>query len=115
MERKRRVRARYARGVDTPTSTRDEIAARLDAHRDHLRTMGVRRLDLFGSRARAEATPTSDVDLLVSFDRPVGLVRFLETKAYLEEILGAPVDLVTEGALHPAMRREILAEARRVA
>lgn len=75
----------------------------------------MRRLDLFGSRARSDDTPTSDVDLIIAFDRPVGLVRFLETKAVLEEILEARVDLVTEQALHPEMRNEILSEARRVA
>ena len=96
-------------------STHDEIQAVLAAHRDRLRAMGVRRLDLFGSRARSDATPTSDVDLLIAFDRPVGLVHFLETKAMLEDILGARVDLVTEGALHPEMRSGILSEARRVA
>lgn len=73
---------------------------------------GVRSLALFGSVARNEATDASDVDILVEFDAPVGLIRFGQLQLRLEEIVGHRVDLVEPGALHPALKNAILAEAR---
>ena len=56
---------------------RDDILKILAEHRDGLRQQfGVKALALFGSAARGEATETSDVDLLVEFDRPIGLFHF---------------------------------------
>lgn len=49
---------------------------------------GVARLALFGSVACDEARQDSDVDLLVEFDRPVGLFRFMELQSHLEDLLG---------------------------
>lgn len=68
-------------------------------------------LALFGSVARNEAGPASDVDILVEFGEPVGLFEFVALKNYLEEILGNPVDLVTEDALKRQLRERILGEA----
>jgi predicted nucleotidyltransferase len=95
---------------------RREVQSRLAAHSEELRSMGVTSLALFGSTARNESSIESDVDLLVEFDRPVGLFHFFSVQHRLEEILGArKVDLVQRGALHPALREHILAEAIRVA
>ena len=69
-------------------------------------------LALFGSVARNEATATSDIDILVEFLAPGGLIRFGQLQQRLEDILGHRVDLVEPGALHPALRSAILAEAR---
>jgi len=55
---------------------------------------GVTRLAVFGSVARGEADLSSDVDLVVDFDRPIGL-RFMELCNYLEESLGRRVDVLT--------------------
>jgi predicted nucleotidyltransferase len=77
--------------------------------------MGVASLALFGSVARNEAEGDSDVDILVSFDRPVGFFHFLEVKDYLETVLKTRVDLVTEDALKKQLRERILAEAVRAA
>jgi predicted nucleotidyltransferase len=78
--------------------------------------MGVTSLALFGSAARNESSSESDVDLLVEFDEPVGLFHFFSVQHRLEEILGVrKVDLVQRGALHPALRDRILAEAVHVA
>jgi predicted nucleotidyltransferase len=70
---------------------------------------------VFGSLARGEATPASDIDLLVEFDRPVGLFEFIRLKLYLEDLTGRGVDLVTPDAIRPAMRAGILNEAVHVA
>ncbi len=76
---------------------------------------GVRSLSLFGSVARDEAAEGSDVDLLVDFDRPVGLFHVFYVRERLSAILGCDVDLVTRGGLRPELREAILAEAVRAA
>lgn len=83
-------------------------------HREKLaRDFGIKSLALFGSVVREEATPTSDVDLLVEFDgRPVGLFHLSRTQHYLESILGvSKVDLVLRDSIKPALKERILREA----
>lgn len=94
---------------------REAAILALGAHRDELRRHHVAALFLFGSVARDEAAAGSDVDVLVEFDRPVGLFAFLRLQEYLEGLLGARVDLATPDALHPDMRERILAESIRAA
>jgi predicted nucleotidyltransferase len=65
---------------------------------------GVTRLALFGSMVRDTATSDSDVDVLVSFDGPATSARYFGVQFYLEDLLGRPVDLVTERALRPELR-----------
>ena len=65
---------------------------------------GVTRLALFGSTARDTATSASDVDVLVAFDGPATSKRYFGVQFYLEDLLGYPVDLVTEKALRPELR-----------
>jgi predicted nucleotidyltransferase len=83
----------------------------LQAHRQEIALLGVRSLAVFGSVARGEAQERSDVDMLVEFSLPVGIFQFVRVKAYLESILGCPVDLVVEDAIRPQMRDRILREA----
>ena len=71
----------------------------------------MRSLDLFGSIARGDAGADSDVDLLVEFDRPVGLFQFFRVQLRLEAIVGRPVDLVMKDAIKRQLRTRILAEA----
>ncbi|HPR05457.1 MAG TPA: nucleotidyltransferase family protein [Denitromonas sp.] len=68
------------------------------------RRFGVTRLSLFGSTARDAATDKSDVDILVAFDGPATSKRYFGVQFYLEDLLGCPVDLVTEKALRPELR-----------
>lgn len=75
----------------------------------------MRSLELFGSVARGEARADSDVDLLVEFERPIGLFHFFRVQHRLEEILGARVDLVMRDAVRPQLRERIFAEAIRAA
>lgn len=75
---------------------------------------GVKSLGLFGSIARGEASPGSDVDILVEFNAP-SFDHYMDLKFYLEERLGRPVDLVLKGSLKPALRERILREVRDVA
>jgi predicted nucleotidyltransferase len=96
--------------------TKIELEKKLAAHRRELREMGVVSLAVFGSVARNESTPQSDIDLLVEFDRDVGLFHLFEIQHRLEEIIGVPqIDLIQKGAIHPALRQKILSEAVNVA
>jgi len=90
---------------------REEALKRLREHQAELGALGVQSLTLFGSAARDEMGPGSDVDIVVEFARPVGFFAFLDVKEQLEKLLGRPVDLVTRKALHPKLRDAILREA----
>ena len=96
-------------------TTREEIVRRLKAHKQDIASFGVRRLALFGSVARAEDTSGSDVDVLVAFEGQTTFDRYFDLKFWLEELLGRPVDLVTEKALRPEMAPEVNREALHVA
>jgi predicted nucleotidyltransferase len=65
--------------------------------------------------ARGQARKNSDVDILVDFDKPVGLFEYARLKMYLEDVLGREVDLVTPEALRKELREDILREAIRAA
>jgi predicted nucleotidyltransferase len=97
------------------TTLRDSILEILEINRDDLKAYGVESISLFGSVARDEAGPRSDVDLLVDVDDEVTLFGLSRLKHHLEDLLGMPVDLVTSDALRPHMRDSILAEAIRAA
>lgn len=80
-----------------------------------LQRFRVKSLDLFGSLARDEGHPGSDVDLLVEFDGAATFDQFMDLKFFLEELLSRRVDLVTRAALKPRMRPIVEREAVRVA
>jgi len=66
---------------------------------------------LFGSTARDTARVDSDIDVLVSFDGPATSERYFGVQFFLEDLLGRPVDLVTDKALRPELRPFIENEA----
>jgi predicted nucleotidyltransferase len=78
------------------------------------RQFGVKSLLLFGSVARNEATSSSDVDLLVEFNRPVGYFGLFALQDYLEKLLGCPVDLGTPDSLKPYIKERVMGELIRV-
>jgi len=90
---------------------RDQILALLKSRRRQLKKFGIHSLAVFGSVARDQARKNSDVDILVDFEKPVGLFEYARLKMYLEDILGREVDLVTPEALRKELREEILREA----
>jgi predicted nucleotidyltransferase len=109
---------------DTPNSVvtsaerqsikRGEALRLLTEHRAEFTDRGVAMLAIFGSVARDEAQPTSDVDVLVEFDRPVGLFQFIEVQQVLEQILGRSVDLGTPDALKDRVRPSVMQDLIRV-
>jgi len=72
---------------------------------------GVTRLALFGSTVRDEARPESDIDIVVAFDGPATSAKYFGVQFYLEDELGATIDLVTEKAIRPELRPFIEREA----
>lgn len=61
-------------------------------------------LALFGSFARGEQKKTSDIDLLVEFNKPIGLIHLIHTEHELEDVLGKNVDLITKGGLNKYLK-----------
>jgi predicted nucleotidyltransferase len=94
---------------------RDQILELLKSHKRQLKKYGIASLFIFGSVARDQGRENSDVDILVDFEKPVGLFEYARLKMYLEEILGREVDLVTPEALRKELREDILREAIRAA
>lgn len=72
---------------------------------------GARNVRLFGSAARGRTSIRSDVDLLVEMEPGSSLIDIVAIKQDLEDLLGCKVDVVTENALSPYIRDEILREA----
>lgn len=89
----------------------------LDTLRDHRASLteryGIRTIAVFGSYVRQEQTPESDVDVIVEFDRPLGLA-FVDLADELEGILGTRVDLVSRGAINQRVYESISPDLRYV-
>jgi predicted nucleotidyltransferase len=94
---------------------RSDVIDLLSAHRDDLRRLGISSLLVFGSVARDQARPDSDVDLIAEFDRPIGYLGLARVQRELERLLGCRVDLATPGMIRRELRDRIFAEAVRAA
>lgn len=94
---------------------RDQVLATLAAHADELSALGARSLGLFGSVARGDERPDSDVDILVELRRPAGYLALARLQLRLEELLGRKVDLVPRSSLKPQLAERILSETIRAA
>jgi predicted nucleotidyltransferase len=87
----------------------------LKAHEAELRKLGIQHLYLFGSTARDEARPNSDIDLFFAHERgKLGLFQLMDVKETAARILGRNTDIMTRGSLHPVLREEIEASALQV-
>ena len=94
----------------------EDVSATLKRLEPRLRQeFQVRALHVFGSVARGDSGPTSDLDILVEFEGPRRFAQFMDLKFLLEDECGVKVDLVTREALRPGLSARILAEAKRVA
>jgi predicted nucleotidyltransferase len=101
----------YNRSMSDRTISLEEIKNQIQDHQTEINSYGVKSLAVFGSFARNEATENSDIDVLVEFNRAIGLFEFARVKIYLSELLGREVDLVTVDSLHRRMKETILHEA----
>ncbi len=92
-----------------------EIMETIKCHKGELeREYGVKEVGIFGSFVRGEQMGTSDLDILVELEKPIGFVRFLKLEKRLSDLLGVKVDLVTNKALKPAIGQRILQEVKYV-
>ncbi len=87
----------------------EQILKVIEAHRQEIKGFGVRRLGLFGSATRSEATETSDLDFLVEME-PKTFDSYMDLKEFLEQLFRCKVDLVVKEALKPRLRGPILKE-----
>jgi len=91
---------------------KNDITKKLDELKPVLQNKyNVKRIGVFGSYARDEQREESDIDLLVEFNKPVGL-KFVSLKLFLEKALNKKVDLVTKNALRKEMKEDILKEVK---
>ena len=91
---------------------RADAIALLREHEAELKQLGVEHLFLFGSTARDEARPDSDVDLF--FDYPpgtFGLYQLMDVKEAAARILGRKTDIMTRGSIHRTLKNRVLASA----
>lgn len=87
---------------------RDQALRILTEHKDDLREkFGVTSIAIFGSTARDEARPDSDVDVLIDIDRPAGFFKIARVEFYLEDLLQTEIDLATPGELRTPIRERI--------
>lgn len=76
------------------------------------RQSDVKQLSLFGSMARGDATPQSDIDLLIEFSQRKSLLAMINLERQFADLLGREVDLLTEAAISPYLRNRIKQEAK---
>ena len=95
------------RPADIIEAKRDEILTIAASH-------GARNIRVFGSVARGEDSPVSDIDFLVSLDEGRSLLDLGGLLMDLQDLLGCRVDILTEASLRPASKEQILQEARAV-
>jgi len=89
-----------------------QLLTTLRAHETELREAGVAQLSLFGSRARGDARPDSDVDLLAALDknRRLSLLDVVCLEVRLADLLGVKVDLIVQGTLKPRVQQSVQRE-----
>lgn len=87
---------------------KEEVIATLLQHEGAMRRLGVKSLALFGSVVRGEQHPKSDIDLLYEFEEQAAtLDHYLDLQAFLEDLLGQKVDLVSRKYMSPILTRHI--------
>jgi hypothetical protein len=93
------------------TNRLDEIKQILESQKALLsEKYGVKEIGIFGSYVKGRQTKRSDLDLLVSFSKPVTLLQFISIENYLSETIGIKTDLVMKDSLKPRIGRQILKE-----
>jgi predicted nucleotidyltransferase len=92
---------------------RDEVIARLKEAEPALRARGIRRAAIFGSVARGEARPDSDIDIMIELDPDANLTiyDYVGLKEFVSTLFDQPVDVVSRGGLKPFVRPSVTADA----
>jgi uncharacterized protein len=93
--------------------TREEIIGQLRSRLAELHSMyGVFKIGLFGSFARGNPGPESDIDFIVEFDRPIGM-KFMELSDYLQSLFNRRIDVLTPAGVEGIRNRKIAEEIRK--
>ncbi|WOD41720.1 nucleotidyltransferase family protein [Nodosilinea sp. E11] len=93
---------------------RKHVVTLAQAHQRELESLGIKTLELFGSVARDQAHPNSDVDFLVEFTIEPTLFDVFRVQHYLEDLLDCAVDIGTHAALKAHLREPVTKDAVRV-
>ena len=88
---------------------RERVIATLRGHEPELKAAGILHLSLFGSTARGDDRPDSDIDLLAAFDdtRRISLLAVVGMQEQISRMLGRTVELAEEGTLKPRVRKNV--------
>src|SRR5947209_6880525 len=88
------------------------VLRKLQEHESELRNLGVQHASVFGSTARGDSRPDSDVDVLIDLDptRPIGVFEYARVKLFIGSLLGGRSDIVNRKNLKPLLRESILRE-----
>jgi len=90
---------------------REDVIKIISEHRDEIKRLGVKSLAFFGSVARNENRPDSDVDFIVDFESKPTFDGYTDLKSLLEKLLSCKIDLATRKSLKPRLRTRIEKEA----
>ncbi|OGU16658.1 MAG: hypothetical protein A2X61_16250 [Ignavibacteria bacterium GWB2_35_12] len=89
-----------------------ELKNIINAQKSNLiRNYGIKEIAIFGSYIRNENTEISDLDILVDFKQQPSLLKFINMKNYLTDLLGIKVDLVMKSAIKPALKNDIVSSS----
>lgn len=94
---------------------KEKVLKLLKEHLEEIQQFKIQRMFIFGSVARNQESPISDIDVLVKFEGPPSYDRYMDLKFFLEDLLGRKVDLITEDALRSEVRQFVKKDLIRVA
>ena len=95
--------------------TLEEIKEVIQKHREEFREQyGLKEIGIFGSYVKGEQKESSDIDMLIELEKPIGFVRFMRLENALSQLLGVRVEMVTRKALKPHIGKRILQEVKYV-
>ena len=92
-------------------SVSNTIKSRREEILNIAKKFGAKNVRVFGSVARGEEGPESDIDIIVEMEKGSSLLDIIAIKQDIEELLGRKVDVVTEASISPYIRNEVLREA----